>query len=565
MKINILLIVTMSVLSQSCAFMNPMRGSSMEVEVEVYQGPLSKPVDMQWAELGALINTGSCYATLLKSKITEVHINLPESPEIKQVRKTKKEQLIVDKLKELTLLLPQETNIQPYSELNILIRQILDDIRKKSLLEPAKLQRLQRLTQTIGAELTMLNESCSDIYPYKDNKGTPKEWLVKVNRFAASLLAQSYHYGVWEKNDGKNPPLCAFLPVAECAVYARSMLSRSELLLKQLNGEWRELMPLSAYLAEAAPSLFTEYCLDDYGTCNLSALQTVSKVSAIKKKHRAGVMVTSDYERINTADALLNENYWQRINHVHSSGLGDVTTAFIKDDIGNWSLKSFSSDPEELLKAYQDLGLKALKEAAEFASGGGSATVTDGAISKARQLLNLSETVAYGSVGNTNSAVTNNLVSALQQDSNTALVGYKSQYEDAVDRNSVAMAALIDNYNKYAVNFCELHTQLQTEFPQHALSDINCPTDNASYITVEYANPLKEYWLGLGDEEQESSGEYPSAENRLALGSSFEQLQDSNLMIEDYEKNQLATLEKNVLYELNRYQNRLEKILSQAQ
>ena len=44
--------------------------------------------------------------------------------------------------------------------------------------------------------------------------------------------------------------------------------------------------------------------------------------------------------------------------------------ALIKDDIGNWNLKSFDSDPSKLLDAYKNAGLAAISAAAGLASGG---------------------------------------------------------------------------------------------------------------------------------------------------------------------------------------------------
>jgi hypothetical protein len=41
--------------------------------------------------------------------------------------------------------------------------------------------------------------------------------------------------------------------------------------------------------------------------------------------------------------------------------------ALIKDDVGNWNLKSFDNDPEQLLRAYTDFAKVAIKKAAEIA------------------------------------------------------------------------------------------------------------------------------------------------------------------------------------------------------
>src|SRR5437773_930198 len=50
--------------------------------------------------------------------------------------------------------------------------------------------------------------------------------------------------------------------------------------------------------------------------------------------------------------------------------------AFVKDDIGNWSLKNFDNAPGELLDAYMKLGTSLVERAAQLAltaeTGGGS-------------------------------------------------------------------------------------------------------------------------------------------------------------------------------------------------
>jgi len=71
-------------------------------------------------------------------------------------------------------------------------------------------------------------------------------------------------------------------------------------------------------------------------------------------------------ERIRMAQRLTADAYWQKINEVYTSGQGDVAMAFIKDDLGNWDLKSFSNDPSKLLAAYRDVTNAALKTAADL-------------------------------------------------------------------------------------------------------------------------------------------------------------------------------------------------------
>ena len=81
-------------------------------------------------------------------------------------------------------------------------------------------------------------------------------------------------------------------------------------------------------------------------------------------------------DRVRTVELLINDTYWSNINSVYASGQGDVSMAFIKDDIGNWNLKSFENDPTELLNAYDTVAISSLRQAARLtrnvASGGGT-------------------------------------------------------------------------------------------------------------------------------------------------------------------------------------------------
>lgn len=63
----------------------------------------------------------------------------------------------------------------------------------------------------------------------------------------------------------------------------------------------------------------------------------------------------STANRVRAVERVFSDQYWARINTVYASGQGDVNMAFVRDDLGNWNLRSFGSDPGGLLKAYQQL------------------------------------------------------------------------------------------------------------------------------------------------------------------------------------------------------------------
>jgi hypothetical protein len=96
-------------------------------------------------------------------------------------------------------------------------------------------------------------------------------------------------------------------------------------------------------------------------------------------------------DRVRMVERLTSDYYWKKINDVYASGQGDVAMAFIKDDIGNWNLKSFSNAPGKLLKAYRGAANAAIVSAAKLATkaanpaGASALAGTDKLLSLARQ------------------------------------------------------------------------------------------------------------------------------------------------------------------------------------
>lgn len=53
----------------------------------------------------------------------------------------------------------------------------------------------------------------------------------------------------------------------------------------------------------------------------------------------------------------IDKQYWQNINNVRVSGVGDTNYVLAKDDIGNWYVKKSSSDPEKVIQGAKSLAL----------------------------------------------------------------------------------------------------------------------------------------------------------------------------------------------------------------
>ena len=167
------------------------------------------------------------------------------------------------------------------------------------------------------------------------------------------------------------------------AEYGNQIGSRADVLLKQCRtgggtplsgnpcqGTHRDQLPLSAYLREINPTEFLNLFVYNRAT---SRGTPIAGETLTRPFWELGSEETRD--RVRVMEHLFADHNWSRINTVHANGRGDVAMAFIKDDIGNWNLKSFSNDPSELLGAYQKLTQAAVGAAAGLASGGGTAGV----------------------------------------------------------------------------------------------------------------------------------------------------------------------------------------------
>lgn len=130
----------------------------------------------------------------------------------------------------------------------------------------------------------------------------------------------------------------------------------------------RELLPTSLYLRDSGG---TDYLnLTDWFHASVK---------------REGSFLTKE-DRVRVIQRLITDTHWSKVNTVYASGQGEVRMALIKDDIGNWNLKSFDSDPTELLDAYKNLGLAAVSAVAGLASGGGRTDTLQSALGFANQV-----------------------------------------------------------------------------------------------------------------------------------------------------------------------------------
>lgn len=53
----------------------------------------------------------------------------------------------------------------------------------------------------------------------------------------------------------------------------------------------------------------------------------------------------------------IDKQFWQSINRVRVNGVGNTNYAVAKDDIGNWYLKTYSTDPKDIIRSARNLAL----------------------------------------------------------------------------------------------------------------------------------------------------------------------------------------------------------------
>ena len=135
-------------------------------------------------------------------------------------------------------------------------------------------------------------------------------------------------------------------------------------------------LPTGDYLRDVDPSRF----MDAFGWFN-AAFDTTG-TGALVRRNRTRVI-----------QALADDYYWEKVNEVYASGQGDVSMAFIKDELGNWNLKSYTNDPAKLLAAYRNAGNAALSTVAKLAR---RAAGDPGAAGRGSSVLDLADRLATG-------------------------------------------------------------------------------------------------------------------------------------------------------------------------
>ena len=420
--------------------------ASMRIEVEVYKGPLSQDTHTQWGELLGMVREaddalgaiGVAYAT-----------NVIKAGKIDPCRPNE----FVDAVAsgnpaQLRLQIEERNNCaRPKQALqrNILVAACWRD---KSWLDHVGLRSQRDWSRRCRELIGILSDQVRLRDRYRNlaadmchNAGKPfnqqhpidcppgrstqrrsrdvVELLTEAAEISTRAHFKAFYRAGSSLGDERDPLLEMVETVNLYSNLANQIGSRADRLLLQIAGTDRKNLPLSVYLREVEPTDFMDL-YEWYGT--------VSPEGEAEDKIRVMERLFADFN-------------WANINTVYASGQGNVAMAFIKDDIGNWNLKSFENDPTELLKAYTEFTLEAIGKATDLVKAG----ITGGGTEALEQLgqlndsLSLAGQASSGLIGGGDAAAQSLDVERLRQRAVGRLTGLRAQIATGWDSRSQAV------------------------------------------------------------------------------------------------------------------------------
>lgn len=385
---------------------HPFSGSAaMRIDVEVYKGPLSEEPPVQWSNLWGLLDQADRGLIETDNFVRAVFANkgFPgkrhDSPNEWPLQRLNNDGMAVNDGTALTYHGTTEVDkicyhVQaetPWYYLRFWrLFGVLDDIDHFDCLMLVSLIKDMDLTIVKIKHIKNRYSTLRHSYDQSPSSGLSRpevvSFLADVATMASDLKFNAFR---WSVASGGGASLNRLVRIAQVTVtvttseYGNQLNNRVDALLKQLepNGLDRRELPPSAALRETEPTDFVH--LYDWFNANdgrfASALAGIEPVA----------------NRVKIIDRLFADHFWSKTNTVYASGRGKVAMAFIKDDVGNWSLKSFDNSPEELLKAYTDFSIKTIEKAAEIAAEVMAPVAVEGSKTAAK-LITMATNTAFG-------------------------------------------------------------------------------------------------------------------------------------------------------------------------
>lgn len=339
--------------------------ASMRIEVEVYKGPLSKEPELQWKELTGLVHE---------------HIEIMQDTKkmIESFSKYGDVFKVVDEASGKTDVDWEKCDLGWFNLSWFKVTEIPN--RGNCLI----LASLREDATTLESELQFLNTQLETINLRSTLPAEIKKSLEQVAAVSAEASAKAFNWSISSIAGAPLNPLYRIVLVhfsVHCSEIGKQLNARADTLLKQMDGLDRRELPLSVQLRETDPTEFLQ--LYDWFGAHAGQIARFFQPGSVTDRTKAVRRLFADHN-------------WSNINTVYASGWGKGSMALIKDDIGNWNLKSFDSDPEDLLRAYKNATITAIETAGKAAKAGftgGSGAAADKLLDMASQYFSPSATM----------------------------------------------------------------------------------------------------------------------------------------------------------------------------
>ena len=353
--------------------------ASMRIDVEVYNGPLAKTREAQLAELKSTLKHAQRALEVVEDGLLISECRLGCLGDSDPVCQEGSRKIWFDaRTMKMRKLAPEEE--QPTNSLKRLFSPKYVTRKTEATIETMTRDSLIQVCPMI-VELKNDAESLSDEFDSGCTDVPEVEHLTCASKLGHQLRSTAEfwatkHIGILSDSRRARIGLVELTNVA--AELGNEVAARADALLKQTsrdNGHEaisREQLPTSTYLQDSGAT--------DY-------LNLITWFNAAVDRPDS-----TKLDRVRMIERLITDTHWSKINTVFAAGQGDVRMVFIKDDIGNWNLKSFSNDPTELVNAYRKVGFAALSTAAGLAGGSGS-------LGEVQNFMQFANDVALGSGG----------------------------------------------------------------------------------------------------------------------------------------------------------------------
>lgn len=380
-----LLVALATTLIAGCQF----GSASMRIEVEVYKGPLSKEPLIQWYDLiGFLkeVEHGLDSIDGFIDLVTEMQAYPGMNDNEGGKNRSNKEPDVYKLSGDLTTWCSE---LSPYTKFLININFPINLTYNDCL----TLKRLKEDLKFLHETVKNINAKIGTNSPI--NKQEASNILQDIAAIAGELRKIGFRKAVGgtaiqPSSLGVRIALVHFS--AAVSEFGNQLHAKADALLKQIadEGHDRRELPLSVLISDTEATDFVH--LYDLWDANYQSIYSFLKNFPLIPFAGNTLPIET---RLKTLDRLFGDHNWSKVNTVYASGWGKVKMALIKDDIGNWNLKSFDSDPEELLQAYGDLAKSVLAKAAELAGDLTANAATGGGTTAIKQLLKVAQKTAF--------------------------------------------------------------------------------------------------------------------------------------------------------------------------